>query len=157
MENNITIEKMTLEDLDSISLILETEFDDFWNYNILKSELQNSNSIYLVCKIASEIVGFAGITVILDTAELNNIVIKKSYRGNGLSSILLEQLINEAKNRNCLKLNLEVSILNTIAINLYKKFNFVQVGLRKKYYNGQEDALLYTKNLLISKKSYIKI
>ena len=147
MENNIDniyIEKMTLQDLDSLSSVLETEFDDFWNYNILKSELENENSIYLVCKIGSEIVGFAGITVILDTAELNNIVIKKSYRGKGLSSLLLEKLIEIAKNKNCSKINLEVSASNNIAINLYKKFNFKQVGLRKKYYNGQ-DALLFTK------------
>ena len=36
--NDIHIEKMTLDDLESISSILETEFDDFWNYNILKEK-----------------------------------------------------------------------------------------------------------------------
>ena len=146
MENNIEIKKMTLQDLESISSVLETEFDDFWNYNILKSELDNENSIYLVCKMDLEIVGFAGITIILDTVELNNIVIKKSYRGNGFASLLLEELIKIAKGKNCSKLNLEVSVSNEIAINLYKKYDFKQVGLRKNYYNGQ-DALLFTMNL----------
>ena len=140
------IDKMTLQDLESIKDILEKEFDDFWNYNILKSELKNTNSIYLVCKQNEEIVGFAGITITLDTAELNNIVIKKSHRGQGLSSLLLTNLIEHAKQKFCIKINLEVASSNQIAINLYKKFDFKEVGLRKKYYNGK-DAILFTKKL----------
>ncbi len=140
------INKMTIEDLNSISAVLESDFDDFWNYNILKSELENPNCIYLVCKINSEIVGFAGILITLDTAELNNIVVRKSSRGKGISSSLLSELIKFAKLNNCINLNLEVCASNTVAINLYKKFGFEQVGLRKNYYNGQ-DALLFTKKL----------
>lgn len=144
MGNNIIIEKMTLDDLDSISSVLKSDFDNFWNYNILKSELENPNSLYFVCKKSGEIIGFAGITTILDTAELNNIVIKKSFRGKHFSSLLLKKIINECINKNCKKINLEVSASNKIAISLYKKYGFVQVGLRKNYYTDQ-DALLYTK------------
>ena len=61
------IDKMSLEDLISIKDILTTEFDDFWNYEILKSELESTNSYFFVAKnISGEIVGFAGIKVILD-------------------------------------------------------------------------------------------
>lgn len=147
MENNITFQKMSISDLDSISNILETEFDDFWNYNILKSELEDSNSLYIVCKQNDKIIGFAGITIILDIAELNNIVIKKSHRGKGYSSLLLSRLIDIAYDNKCIQLNLEVANKNLIAINLYKKFNFEKVGLRKNYYNGQ-DAILLTKKLI---------
>ena len=87
------IRQMSLKDLDSISPILTTEFDNFWNSNILKDELKNPNSIYLVYEDNGEIIGFGGITIILDIAELNNIVIRKSFRGNGFSSIILEKLI----------------------------------------------------------------
>lgn len=146
MENNIIIKKMNIYDLDLISNILDTEFDDFWNYNILKNELENINSYYIICKLNDEIVGFAGISIILDIAELNNIVIKKSYRGSGISKLLLENLIDISKKNNCQKLNLEVSSKNIVAINLYKKYNFKQVGLRKNYYKNS-DALLFTKML----------
>lgn len=137
---------MNLKDLEKIYDVLETDFDNFWNYNVLKQELQNQNSTYIMAEQNSEIIGFAGITIILDTAELNNIVIKKNYRGQGISSLLLEKIIDIAKNYNCTKINLEVATSNTIAINLYKKFDFKQVGKRKKYYNG-EDALLFIKHL----------
>ena len=69
---NVLVEKFTLSDLNLIKNTLETDFDDFWNYNILKKELQNDSSIYLCCKVNSEIVGFTGMSIVLDTAELNN-------------------------------------------------------------------------------------
>ena len=140
---NVLIEKFTLSDLNLIKDTLETDFDDFWNYNILEKELQNDSSIYLCCKVNSEIVGFAGISIVLDTAELNNIVIKKDKRGNGYSSFLLDGLIKIAESRGCKNFNLEVASNNIVAINLYKKFGFKQVGMRPKYYN-EVDALLYT-------------
>ena len=71
--DNVIIEEMNLSHLDSISNILETDFDDFWNYNIFKNELNNKNSKYLIAKIDNEIIGFVGITIILDTADITNI------------------------------------------------------------------------------------
>lgn len=143
MDRNICIEPFSLTDLESISNNLEKDFDKFWNYNILKKELKNPSNNYLCCRKNNEVVGFAGITIILDTAELNNIVVKKNERGNGYASLLLDELIKIAQNNNCSKINLEVSIENEIAINLYKKTGFKQVGIRHQYYNGV-DALLFT-------------
>ena len=146
MEKNFKLSTMSIDDLNSISDILETDFDDFWNYNILKKELESPNSFYIVCKQNTEIIGFAGITILIDTAELNNIVVKKTYRGKGISTLILENLIQIAKSNNCKQINLEVSSNNTVAINLYKKFEFKQVGLRPKYYKNS-DALLFTLNI----------
>ncbi len=140
---NVLFEKFTIADFNLIKDNLENDFDNFWNNSILENELKNDSSIYICCKYNSEIVGFAGISIILDTAELNNIVIKKTKRGNGLSSLLLEELIKIAKSKNCKMVNLEVASNNEIAINLYKKFGFKEVGIRSKYY-GEADALLYT-------------
>lgn len=143
---NIKLEKMTIEDVETIKDTLEERFDDFWNYNILKNEILNENSIYIKAINENEIVAFAGITIILDTAELNNIVVKKDCRGNGISKLLLNRLIEEARKNNCKQINLEVAEKNLVAINLYKEFDFEQVGVRKNYYNSQ-NALLFTKNL----------
>ena len=38
---NIEIKNMTIQDLDEIKDVLQEDFDDFWNYNVLKSELEN--------------------------------------------------------------------------------------------------------------------
>lgn len=145
MEN--IIRQFNLEDLQSISNNLETDFDNFWNYNTLKNDIKSTISSSFCYIINNQIIGFASISIILDVAELNNIVIRKSCRGNGYSSILLKYLIDFAKSKNCNKINLEVSTINNVAIKLYKKFGFKQVGIRHKYYNGI-DALLFTLELI---------
>ena len=141
------IEMMSLNDLETIKDILQTEFDEFWTYEILQQELLSNNSKYIVAKsLDNIIVGFAGIKIILDTAELMNIVTKKSFRANGIGKLMLEYLINMCKKVKIKTLNLEVNSQNTIAINLYKKYNFKEVGLRKKYYNNTYDAILMSLN-----------
>ncbi|MFR6021943.1 MAG: ribosomal protein S18-alanine N-acetyltransferase [Clostridia bacterium] len=142
------IDKMSLEDLISIKDILTTEFDDFWNYEILKSELESNNSYFFVAKnISGEIVGFAGIKIILDEADIMNIVIKKDFRNNGIGSLLLDYLISYSKSINLKTITLEVNEINIPAIKLYEKFDFEKLGIRKKYYNGKNDAIIMSKKI----------
>ena len=142
------IDKMSLEDLISIKDILTTEFDDFWNYEILKSELESTNSYFFVAKnISGEIVGFAGIKVILDEADIMNIVIKKDFRNNGIGALLLDYLISYSKSIDLKTITLEVNEHNLPAINLYLKYGFNNVGFRKKYYNNKDNAIIMTKEL----------
>ena len=88
---NIKIEAMTLEDLEIIKDSLISDYDNFWNYNIFKEELQNNNSKYLVAKINNEIVGFAGIKIILDSVDIMNIVTKKTFRNKGIRNLTFEK------------------------------------------------------------------
>lgn len=142
------IDKMSLEDLISIKDILTTEFDDFWNYEILKSELESNNSYFFVAKnISGELVGFAGIKIILDEADIMNIVIKKDFRNNGIGSLLLDYLISYSKSINLKTITLEVNEINIPAIKLYEKFDFEKLGIRKKYYNGKNDAIIMSKKI----------
>lgn len=145
-QNNLSISIMAISDLENIKHILESDFDNFWNYTILKSELKNPNSTYFVAKLNNEIIGFAGVLIVLDEADITNIVIKKNSRGLGFSKEIMEYLIRFCSEKKCTKINLEVNSNNIIAINLYKKFEFEQVGLRKKYYKSG-DAILLTKKL----------
>lgn len=138
------IDKMEISDFELIKNSLKSDFDDFWNENILKQELLNTDSIFLVVKdtISDEILGFAGIEIVLDEAELMNIVIRKNKRGLGIGKSLMEKIINIAKENNIKILKLEVNEKNLIAINLYKSFGFKQTGIREKYYNNHDSAIL---------------
>lgn len=79
---NIEISSMQISDLEKLSPILETDFDNFWNLNILKQELENPNSEYFVALQDDEIVGFAGIWYAVDDIHITNIVTKKAYRNS---------------------------------------------------------------------------
>lgn len=134
---NIKIEKMTINDYELIKNILISDFDSFWSPEVLKEELLNKNSIYFVAKINNEIVGFSGIKIILDNCDIMNIVTKKSYRNQGIGSLLLEELINYSKKINISNIFLEVSEDNLFAIHLYEKYNFQKQGIRKNYYENK--------------------
>ena len=143
----IKIEKMTIEDFYSIENILQTEFDEFWTPSILKSELENDLSKYIVAKDENQIVGFAGIIILPDDVEITNIVTKKNERKKGIGNLLLDKLIQMAFKLEK-DISLEVNEVNTAAINLYKKHGFYQIGLRKEYYSDNlEDALTMVKML----------
>lgn len=143
---NINIYDMTLEDIDSLKDILTIDFDDFWTFDVLKSEILSNNSKYIVIKNDSEILGFAGIKIILDEADIMNIVVKKAYRNKKIGSLLLDSLVKLSKELSIKSITLEVNEKNLVAFHLYEKFDFKKVGIRKNYYNN-ENAIIMTKIL----------
>lgn len=140
--SEITVSKMTFSDFDDLSNTLVSDFDDFWNINILKSELQNPFSTYIIAKLETEIVGFAGIIDTVYQMEITNIVVKKIYRNKGIGNILLNKLISISKENNKNEIILEVNENNMPAIKLYEKNGFKKCGLRKKYYNNTDNAII---------------
>lgn len=144
---NLLIEKMTLKDLEEISDIFYSEFDDYWTITMLKQELENQNTYYIVAKINNEIVGFGGAYKILDEMNINYIVTKKNKRNLGIASQILYNLISFANTKKIKTIMLEVNEKNIFAIKLYEKFQFQKVGLRKKYYNNTDNAIMMTKNM----------
>lgn len=140
----IKISTMMLNDLEQIKENLQTDFDDFWNFEIFKEELANTNSMYLVLKYENEIVSFGGIKIILDEADIMNIVTKKDKRNQGFAKFLFNELITMAKEQNCKTITLEVNENNLPAIKLYKDFKFKEIGKRKNYYKNGDTAILMT-------------
>lgn len=147
---DISIEKMTLEYLNNLSSNLTTEFDDFWNFNILYEDFNNPNCHYFIAKLDNKIVGFFGISIVLDEATINNIVVNKYYRNQGIGNLMIKYLINFCSSKNVSYIFLEVNEKNLDAYNLYKKNGFEDIGIRKKYYNNCNDAIVM--KLLINSK-----
>lgn len=142
----MNITEMTNKDAEKIKDHFQENFDDFWNYEILKDEIVNNNSKYIVAKTETdEIIGFIGIKIILDEAEFMNIVVHKDYRNKGIGSKLLEKILYICKKLKIKRILLEVNEKNETAIKLYEKYNFIKTGIRKKYYNNLNDAILMEK------------
>lgn len=140
----IEMHTMRLSDLEEIKNTLQADFDDFWNFEIFKEELANNNSSYLVLRYDDEIVCFGGIKIILDEANIMNIVTRKDKRNQGFARYVLNELINISKEQNCTSITLEVNENNLPAIHLYELFDFKEVGKRKNYYKNGDTAILMT-------------
>lgn len=137
-----TISKMTLEDFEEIKDVLTSQFDDFWNSEILRNELENENSYYLVAKQGDTIVGFVGIKSVFDEADIMNIVTRKDFRNKGIGTAILSYIIDFAQLNNIKKLTLEVNENNLSAIHIYEKLGFTKIAERAKYYGGTETAII---------------
>ena len=144
---DITIKKMTKEHLCQIKDILQSEFDEFWNAEVLAKELENPLSTYIVALNEKQVVGYAGLWIPCEEGHITNIVTKLDKRGNKIATKMLEELINIAKEKKLASVTLEVNVHNDIAISLYQKYNFVEVGRRPKYYNNIDDAIIMTLEL----------
>lgn len=92
-------------------------------------------------------VGYLDYSLIYDRMEIDNFLVEEEYRCKGIGTKLLAHLISIAIEYHVINITLEVRCSNDIAINLYKKFGFREVALRKYYY-GDEDGILMEKQVM---------
>ena len=144
MENNIINANIShlleIEEIESKEILMP------WSYNSLKDLLSNDNIVFRVMIDSSnKVIGYYSFAQILDEGHINNIAVRSLDQSKGFGTKLMEDMINQASKRGINALTLEVEIENIKAINLYKKFNFTNEGIRKKYYKNTKDAMIMWK------------
>ena len=140
---SIIISLMNEEDIDAVLDISSLSFSVSWSKSSYMQELTNPVANYLVAKIDNKVVGFVGTWIVLDESHITNIAVHPNYRNQNIASKLLEELLNHCKNKGCVAYTLEVRSGNKAALSLYEKYGFKQDGIRKGYYqNNNEDAII---------------
>ena len=139
---------MTSGYLDDV-YIIETEcFSHPWSKQSLEEELNNETSLFLVAKEENEVIGYIGMSIVIDEGYIFNVAVRESYRNKGVATSLINELVTYGKKNNFSFITLEVRESNLPAISLYSKFGFIKAGERKDYYsNPKENAILLTKYL----------
>ena len=141
----IVIKNMDMITVFQVAELEKACFADPWSLNSLLVELLNPNAVYLTAMEERTLLGYMGMHHIIDEGHITNLAISPAHRREGTGKLLLETLISRACNSKMALLTLEVRASNTAAINLYGKFGFLSVGLRRGYYqNPVEDALIMT-------------
>lgn len=137
------ISLMTAADVDGMHAIEDATFATPWSRRSIEAELTNECARYLVARAGGEVVGYAGMWLVLDEAHITNVAVRTDMRGQGLGRQLMCRLIQLAADSGMVWMTLEVRRSNKVAQNLYRSFGFIDVGYRKRYYeDNQEDALL---------------
>lgn len=138
---DISIEKMTSVNVHDVKRICDLSFSLPWSLDAIMEELLNPRAIYIVIKLGNKVVGFGGMRILFDEADITNIAVHPEYRGHNFGDIIIENMIIRAKELGVTCMTLEVRVSNTPAINLYKKHNFSIEGTRKNFYeNPCEDG-----------------
>ena len=121
-----------------------------WTLDSIKNELNNSLAKYIIAQDldTKEVIGFVGVWIVAGEGDITNIAVSAKYRKHGIASNLLLNLFEVCKTFNCNDITLEVRASNTPAQNLYKKFGFNEEGLRKGFYqDNNEDAIIMWKRV----------
>ena len=149
------IREMTHDDIDTILQIEELCYGaHHWSRESFLTELNNKISSYkCVLNSQNKCIGYMGIWKIIDEAPITNLSVHPDYRNQKHAHRLLIASIEECYSEKIKYITLEVRVSNQKAINLYEKFGFKSLGLRKKYYqDNNEDALIMWSENIFDKK-----
>lgn len=118
-----------------------------WSFKMLASSFESDNFIGVLAEDGGEIVGYGGITVAADSADIDNVAVTEPYRHSGVATAVLEELFSLARSYGVRRLYLEVRVSNSAAMSLYLKHGFKGAYARSRYYTDGEDCLVMVKEL----------
>ena len=114
-----------------------------WSREMVAAEFSGLNpSRYYVAEEDGRILAYAGIWIIPPEGYITNVAVHPDCRRRGIGSKILQTLIEEGRKEGVTDITLEVRVSNGPAIGLYKSFGFEEAGIRPKYYQDKEDALI---------------
>lgn len=136
-----------------VSAILRLEQDlypiDSWSGAQFLDELRGvpQTRHYIVIEEDGEIIGYAGVMVIAENADIQTLSVAAPKQGRGLGQLLLDELEKEVVRRGAHSIFLEVRIDNEPALALYRKNGYAELGRRDNYYAPGIDAIVMRKVL----------
>ena len=140
---HITILRMEIADVPTVADLDVKCFPTPWTETAYYTEVNNPSAYYAVAKSDGRIVGYAGMWMIMDEAHITTIGVDPEFRGQKIGERVLVHILDEAVNRGMRRATLEVRRTNAVAQNLYAKYGFHTVAVRKGYYaNNNEDAFV---------------
>jgi ribosomal-protein-alanine N-acetyltransferase len=143
------IEPMRRKHLRQVMPIEHGAYPKSWSRSVFESELdqvRGGSRQYLVGRIDKQVVGYAGLWYVDDPdgdqAHVTNVVVDPVRRREGIATRLLLALADAAIARGCVAWTLEVRASSQGALELYRRFGFAPAGVRKRYYENSEDAIV---------------
>lgn len=151
----INIRRMQKSDVDNVILIEKKAYGDHhWSKESFLNEISNDLARYN-CAFDNDgnLVGYSGCWQILEEVHITNIAVNPDFKRQKIGEKLLKRIIDECYENKAKYITLEVRVSNQPAINLYEKYGFKSLGVRKGYYqDNNEDALImWTENIFYDK------
>ncbi|MCR5741200.1 MAG: GNAT family N-acetyltransferase [Gammaproteobacteria bacterium] len=133
------------------------DLDDSYRIKAIEEELKikgdsfvlinESTLSYLLLNDDNLLIGGVDVGYALDECEIYYLYIKEEYRHKSNGSILMDLLLKDLSLKGIKNVFLDVRTKNTYAIKLYEKHNFKRIGIRKRYYEDGDDAIVMVKTI----------
>ncbi len=147
--DDLTIEPMRRRHLRQAMPIENEAYPTSWSRAVFENELdqtRDGSRRYLVARVGRQVVGYAGVWIVPDPAgdqaHVTNVVVGADQRRRGVATRLLVALADDIIERGCVAWTLEVRASSEGAQELYRRFGFAPAGIRKRYYDNREDAIV---------------
>jgi [ribosomal protein S18]-alanine N-acetyltransferase len=141
--DRMTIFPMTSSDIPSVTRIERASFSTVWPSDAFYNELStNKLAHYFVGRIDDCVVAYGGIWVILEDSHITTLAVDPLHRGKRLGEVMLLRLVDEAIERGAAWMTLEVRESNSVAQQLYRKYGFTTVTMRRGYYSDDNESAL---------------
>lgn len=147
--DGLLIVPMRKRHLKSAMPIERAAYPTSWSRSVFESELaqvEDGSRHYLAAFVGRRLVGYAGVWIVSDPdgdqAHVTNIVVEPSHRRRRVAIRLMSSLADEVIARGCVAWTLEVRASSEGAQELYRRFGFAPAGVRKRYYDNSEDAIV---------------
>jgi ribosomal-protein-alanine N-acetyltransferase len=145
----IVIGDMKVDDITEVLGIENAAFKTPWSETLFRNEIFKAIAVSRVAKLGGRIVGYLCANVILDEGHILNLAVHPDYRGRGIASFLIKEMIETMRNNSCRSIFLEVRVSNEEALKMYEKFGFSLLATRKNYYiSPVEDAVVMVLRLM---------
>ena len=102
---------------------------------------------YLIAQNGNQIVGYAGIAIAGDIADIHTLTVVPEFRRRGIASEMLRNLEQWALEKKVVAVMLEMREGNAEAQPLYEKYGYRVVSRRDNYYAPKIHALIMRKEL----------
>ena len=144
MNESVTVRPMVMTDVDGVMAVEHDSFLTPWSRSAFEEELaQNRLARYIVAEENGAIVGYAGTWLVINEAHVTNVAVSGQRRREGIGRLLMQKLMELARDNDMESMTLEVRVSNAAARHLYEQLGFVEAGIRKNYYSEtKEDALI---------------
>lgn len=133
----VTIRPAKTTDMDAILGIESAQFGvDAWNAQMVLGELTaDYNRYFVATSETGQIVGYGGIALALDDADVHTIGVAEQCKRRGIGRELMNHMWEQSISAGVRRMFLEVREDNAPAIALYNSLGFETIGKREHYYN----------------------
>ena len=140
-EKKMRTRPMKIKDIPAVAEMEREIFSMPWSEQSFTDALQADYTLFLVAEVFGVTVGYIGVYLAADEAEITNVAVRKECRRSYLGEHLVREALWEMRRRGVVSVYLEVRISNDPAIRLYEKMGFEICGTRKGFYEKpREDA-----------------
>ena len=124
---------------------------DAWTLDMFLAEVGHPTRSYYVLEhdtgSGPSIIGYCGVMVVGDTADVQTIAVLPEHEGNGYGRAMLETMHTRSRQQGAERILLEVRADNPRAQRLYRRNGYTRIHVRHRYYDDGTDALIMLKEL----------